>query len=379
MVTMPMLIGQGIDFNAANFTAAMTKAKAEKKLIFVDAYTTWCGPCKHMSAKVFTDSEVGAYFNDYFVNVKIDMEQGEGPNLAKAWEIRGYPTLIFLNGDGEVIHRSMGARPAADFLDLGKAANDPDRQITTMTRRYEAGERSADFLRKYTDAMTSAGLKGFGKIAQQYMDTQSDWTTKDNMQFIFDYADASMDSKLFQYSMEHKAAFRDMVGAKKWDQKIAFAAEQDRTKNGIARDNVDGLKAHFSKYFETEKADQMAMMSYFRQLMYSPDPVEQEKFKAEIQLFLADEPDLGWNFYNATAWQLFEVTTDRDLLKKAKRWTTISMQDQKNSYNTDTHAWILHKLGDTKKAIAYAQESIQLAKAEGSDYSATQKLLDSMR
>jgi len=268
---------------------------------------------------------------------------------------------------------------ASDFLDLGKAANDPDRQITTMTRRYEAGERSADFLRKYTDAMTSAGLKGFGEVAQQYMDTQSDWTTKDNMQFIFDYAEASMDSKLFQYSLEHKDEFRTLVGADKWDGKIAFAAEQDRTKNGIARDNVDGLKAHFNKYFGTEKADQMAMMSYFRQLMYSPDPVEQEKFKAEIQLFLADEPDLGWNFYNATAWQIFEVTSDRDLLKKAKRWTTISMQDQKNSYNTDTHAWILHKLGDTKTAIEYALESIELAKKEGSDYSATQKLLDTMR
>ena len=88
---------QGIDFNTATFKDALKTAKAENKLIFVDAYTTWCGPCKWMAKNVFTDSQVGEYFNDSFVNVKIDMEKGEGPKLAKAWEITGYPTLIFID------------------------------------------------------------------------------------------------------------------------------------------------------------------------------------------------------------------------------------------------------------------------------------------
>jgi thiol-disulfide isomerase/thioredoxin len=373
---MSITFGQGIDFNVNSFEEAIKTAKAENKLIFVDAYTTWCGPCKWMAKNVFTEGKVGDYFNKSFVNFKIDMEKGEGPKLAKAWKITGYPTLIFINKNKEVIHRSMGSRPAEDFIDLGHAANDPERQITTMTKRFEAGERSEDFLWKYTDAMTSAGLKGFSKVAQMYMDTQSDWTSEKNMNFLFDYADATMDSKLFKYTLEHRKAFEALVGEEKFEQKLSYAADIDRSKSGIARDDTEGLKKHYSKYYDIKTAENKAMVSYFNQLMYSPDPVEQEKFKAEIQLFLAGKPDLGWSFYNSAAWQVFEITSDQNLLKKASEWTDISINDTKNSFNTDTQAHILYKLGNLKEARRYALASIEIAKEEGADYSATEVLLE---
>jgi len=224
--------------------------------------------------------------------------------------------------------------------------------------------------------MTSAGLKGFEEVAQLYMDTQSDWTTEENMKFLFDYSDATMDSKLFKYTMDHKDAFISLVGQEKFDQKLNYAADIDRSKSGIAREDVDNLKIHYGKYYDTKTANNKAMMSYFNQLMYSPDLVEQEKFKSEIQLFLADRPDLGWSFYNSVAWQVFEITTDQDLLKKASEWTDISINDEKNSYNTDTQANILYKLGNKKEARRYALASIELAKEEGADYTATQDLLD---
>lgn len=367
---------QGIDFNTATFKDALKTAKAENKLIFVDAYTTWCGPCKWMAKNVFTDSQVGEYFNDSFVNVKIDMEKGEGPKLAKAWEITGYPTLIFIDKKGEVIHRSMGSRPAEDFLDLGHAANDPERQITTMTKRFEAGERDEEFLWKYTDAMTSAGLMGFEEVAQMYMDTQEDWTSEKNMNFLFDYADATMDSKLFKYTLEHQEAFKALVGAEKFEQKLSYAADIDRSKNGIARNDTEGLTAHYSKYYDKNTAKNKAKVSYFKELMYNPDPVQQEKFKAEIQLYLAGKPDLGWSFYNSVAWQVFEITKDRNLLKKASEWAKISINDSKNSFNTDTQAHILYKLGNVKEARKLALASIELAKEEAVDFSATKALLD---
>ncbi|MFT4533789.1 MAG: thiol-disulfide isomerase/thioredoxin [Saprospiraceae bacterium] len=376
IVSLSITFGQGIKFEATSFNEAITTAKAENKLIFVDAYTTWCGPCKWMAKNVFTDPQVGDFYNESFVNVKIDMEKGEGPRLAKSWEITGYPTLIFIDKNGMVIHRSMGSRPAEDFVDLGHAANDPERQITTMTKRFEAGERNEDFLWKYTDAMTSAGLKGFEEVAQMYMDTQSDWTTEKNMKFLFDYADATMDSKLFKYTLDHREAFETLVGKEQFGQKLSYAADIDRSKNGIARDNTEGLKTHYAKYYDDKTAENKAMISYFNQLMYSSDPVEQEKFKAEIQLFLAGKPDLGWSFYNSAAWQVFEITTDQNLLKKASEWTDISINDTKNSFNTDTQAHILYKLGNLKEARRYALSSIEIAKEEGADYSATESLLE---
>ena len=367
---------QGITFETTDFNSALTKAKTENKLIFMDAFTTWCGPCKWMSKNVFTDSNVGEYFNDRFVNMKVDMEKGEGLVLAKKYDVKAYPTLLFINGDGELIHMSTGSRPAEDFLDLGTAANDPNRQFTTMKKRFEGGERSAEFLKLYTDALTSAGMKNFDEVAQMYMDTQTDWTTEDNMSFLFDYSKASLDSKLYKYTLNHKDSFIAHVGEEKFNQKLKYAAEFDRGKSGISRDNVEKLKAHYIKYFDSGQANNLAMMSYMNELMYSQDPVEQEKFKAEIQLFLADRPDVGSNFYNSVAWQIYEISNDKSLLSKAADWAQLSIEGAKNSYNTDTMAALQFKMGNHEKARTYAIESIDLAKKEGNDYSTTEELLN---
>ena len=368
--------GQGISFEETNFQSALDKAKKENKLVFMDAYTTWCGPCKWMSKNVFTDKQVGDYYNDKFVNVKIDMERGEGVDIAKKYEVAAYPSLLYINGDGEVMHRSIGSRPALDFLDLGKAANDPDRQYTTMKKRFDSGERSADFLKMYTDVLTSSGMKDFDDVAQLYMDTQKDWTTEENMNFIFDYSEASLDSRLFKYTVDNRDAFIKLVGKERFDQKVKYAADRDRSKAGIARDDVDKLKEHYAKYVSLEEAYNMSMMSYFNQLMYSPDPVGQEKFIAEIQLFLADTPDLGSRYYNKVAWQVYEISNDKMVLAKAADWAQISIDGKKDSYNTDTMAALLYKLGKMDKARTFALESIELAKEEGNDYSATQDLLN---
>lgn len=367
---------QGISFETSDFQSALDKAKAENKLVFMDAYTTWCGPCKWMSKNVFTDAEVGSYYNDKFINVKIDMEKGEGIDLAKRYEVKAYPTLLFIDGNGDLVHLSRGSRPVEDFVDLGHAANDPNRQYVTMEKRFENGERSAEFLKLYTQALTSAGMKNFDEVAEMYMATQEDWTTEENMKFIFDYSEASMDSKLFNHTLGHKAAFVQLVGEERFNQKIEYAADFDRGKAGIARDDVDKLMEHYAKYFDDGIARNMAMKSYMNTLMYSKDPVDLEKFKAEIQLFLANKPDVGSNFYNSVAWQIYEISDDHNLLKKAAEWTQISIDGAKNSYNTDTMAAIMFKLGNNEKAKAFAEESIALAKKEGNDYSATEDLLN---
>lgn len=370
------LNAQGIVFEKGDFNSAMAKAKAENKLIFMDAYTTWCGPCKWMSKNVFTADNVGSYYNENFINVKIDMEKGEGIDLAKKYEVNAYPTLLYIDGNGDLKHMSIGSRPADDFVDLGKAANDPNRQLMTMKGRFESGERTPEFLKMYTDVLTSAGMKNFDEIAQMYMDTQSDWTTADNMQFIFDYSEASFDSKLFNYTIENKDAFIALVGAEKFDQKISYAAEMDRSKAGIARDDIEKMEAHYKKYFNEEKARNTAMVTYLRQLMYSKDPVAQEKFNAEVQLFLANTPDVDGNFYNSVGWHMYETTTDKALLNKAVEWTAISIEKAKNSFNTDTMAALYYKLGNKEQAEKYALESIELAKKVGNDFSATQELLN---
>lgn len=111
----------GIVFFNGTLKEALVKAKAENKLVFFDAYASWCGPCKAMEKNVFTDKEVGEYFNNKFVSVRIDMEKGEGPELAKHFtSIDGYPSLLFLNNKGNVIKTLLGSRNTDELLGEAK-------------------------------------------------------------------------------------------------------------------------------------------------------------------------------------------------------------------------------------------------------------------
>ncbi len=114
-------------------------AKKQNKLIFLDAYATWCGPCKYLQSNVFTDSKVGDFYNKNFINVKIDMEAGEGPSLSEAFGVTSYPTLFFVNGNGELVHKAIGSMEVSEFLELGTAALDPDKQYFTIKKKIGSG------------------------------------------------------------------------------------------------------------------------------------------------------------------------------------------------------------------------------------------------
>jgi len=73
MFLSPFGNSQGIEFFHGDWKDALAKAESEGKMLFVDAYTTWCGPCKKMASVVFPDPKVGAFFNEQFINIKIDI------------------------------------------------------------------------------------------------------------------------------------------------------------------------------------------------------------------------------------------------------------------------------------------------------------------
>lgn len=113
----------GINFeDDRTFEELLEQAKQEDKLIFVDAYAVWCGPCRMMDRSVFNQEEVGDFYNANFINLKLDVEKDEGPSLASRYRVRAMPTYLFIDGDGEVVHTAMGAMTPNRFLALGEAA-----------------------------------------------------------------------------------------------------------------------------------------------------------------------------------------------------------------------------------------------------------------
>lgn len=112
----------GIAFVSPSWQDALAKAKAEKKLIFLDAYASWCGPCKMLKKQTFPDKAAGDFFNEHFISVAIDMEKGDGPGLAQKYRVSAYPTLIITDADGNPITYTKGFMGPDDLIAFGKDA-----------------------------------------------------------------------------------------------------------------------------------------------------------------------------------------------------------------------------------------------------------------
>lgn len=112
----------GITFSTQQYKQVLAGAKASHKKVFVDAYATWCQPCKALRSTSFKDAKAAAYYNRNFISMSLDVEKGEGAALAKTWEVQGLPTLLILDENGSIIARHVGYLDGNGLLDFAKEA-----------------------------------------------------------------------------------------------------------------------------------------------------------------------------------------------------------------------------------------------------------------
>lgn len=154
------------------WSTVLEQAKKENKMIFLDAYATWCGPCKQMDAETYTNQAVADFYNANFINVKYDMEKGEGAMLADRYYVSAYPNLIFINPDGVMLHKGVGFLDADDFLALAKTAKDPETQFFTLKKK-ALKLTNAQFL-KFAAQATELQDEDFGQISRDFLSAQPD-------------------------------------------------------------------------------------------------------------------------------------------------------------------------------------------------------------
>ena len=179
------LKAEEIPFEKGNLAAAMKKANDSKKILFVECYTTWCGPCKWMAKNVFTDNDVAKFYESNFVNIRLDMEKGEGLDFAKRYEVKVYPTYVFLDGEGVMIHKACGSKEAKEFIKDGMNALDPKRNLSGMQKIFESGERSSTFLKDYLTVLSAANMNA-DKVVNLYIEVsdKKELLTEENCNYL---------------------------------------------------------------------------------------------------------------------------------------------------------------------------------------------------
>lgn len=152
---------EGIRFEKPEWIRVVRKASKEKKLIFVDCYTFWCGPCRELSKNIFPQKVVGDFYNQHFVSVKVDMDKDAMAGvLKKKFTPAAYPTLLFIDAQsGDIVHMVVGGGDAGRILEVGRQALDRDNNLSGLIRQYQAGERGAAFMKDYLKALLAAYQK----------------------------------------------------------------------------------------------------------------------------------------------------------------------------------------------------------------------------
>jgi thioredoxin-related protein len=346
----------GIHFFKGTMAEAQELAAKEHKIIFMDAYTAWCGPCKRMARDVFSNAEVGKFFNKHFINIKVDMEKGEGPRLAGKYRVNSYPTLLFLDEKGDVVHAAKGGRPSDQFLGLGKIALGKNDKSGDYAKEYEEGKRDPNFLKAYAYALLNGGKPNL-KVANEYIKTQKDLSSKENLEFLFDFANEA-DSKIFELAVENKEAIIKLKSAETFKTQLKAACNATIEKSiefkvaSLLNEAKDKMKTADPKY-----AKEYAM---FADIKYAAGTEDVPAYTKFADKYLKKYAKKDAKMLNQYARSVLMQTNEAKLLETAEKWSKQATSIDYNAEYLRTHSAILMKLGRSEEAQKVAAKANEL-------------------
>ncbi|TXF89454.1 DUF255 domain-containing protein [Neolewinella aurantiaca] len=364
---------EGMKFVEMPFQQLLDLAKKERKIIFIDAYTTWCGPCKMMAAKVFPEAKVGEVYNERFINAKFDMEKGEGPGLAQRYSVMAYPTYLFVDGNGDIVHKGIGYIPQEEFLALADAASG-ENSLGVLNKRYDDGDRSEEFLAEYSQVLTKVyEQKKANKVSGEYLDMKEDWSDPATMELLITNP-GELGGKRMNYLTSNADKAMEVAGAGSFVMTMQQAIIGNYMKTNQTR-TLPEVAEIADDYKQYGGSITQRLIDHYTMLRAEQVGDNEAYLPAAVKYYSTYGSDSAMEL-NAVAWNVFESSDNQEYLKQALNWAKQSVELEKGYANMDTLAWLYNKTGNKKMARKTAKEAIELAKAEGQDYSETATILD---
>jgi thioredoxin-related protein len=383
---------KGIKFqNGLTWAQVKQKAKDENKYIFVDCYTTWCGPCKVMATEVFPQPEVSNFFNEKFISIALQFDEtkkddadtkrwrAEVKRIEKEYKVEAYPTYFFFAPDGSLVHTIIGGSDAKTFIARAKESLDTKTQLVNLKKQYAEGNRSPEFLRVFVNVLGMSWDNQITEVINVYLPTQKNLLTKENLQYIARATEKSTDPGfkiVQQYSKEFDAvngigrsrgiivnvAYDEVVlpmvrinGAKVTNGAGMYHYTGDLNKNVNWADVKAKLDAKYS-----QMADEIVAKSKVR---YAMDLDNWPKFVEAVNAYVAKYGDVEHTSQmNTYANEIFLFSDDKKCIEQALGWSkqsiAVSGPEEKDWYLT-TYVNLLYKLGNKNEALAMTDDAIK--------------------
>jgi len=392
----------GIRFeNLPTWNAVLAKAKQEGKYVFVDCFTTWCGPCKRMDKDIYPIDSIGKFFDEHFISIKVQMDSSatadneairswyaDAHQIQREYKVSSFPSYLFFSPDGKLVHRSMAYKDSKNFSILAHNAIDPQKQYYTRLEKFHQGTLAySDMPEVVAIAERLQDTNTAVAVAKTYINSyllelpEKDLYTYGNIVFIGTHLQGSKD-RAFQLFYLHGARVDSAIKTPNYarnsvdlilereeiDQVLYAGSKPFRLRTGEAPD-WNRIERSIKKKYNADYAGRVVLWAKIKWLEYKKDwpqycnnvILKVEKYGPYYKYgpFMILSEDTR---FNSSAWEIFSYSTDRGQLEKALAWSekVIKNTPEPNSEYFDTYANLLYKLGRKEEALAYEEKAIAL-------------------
>jgi thioredoxin-related protein len=362
LITLPVLGQNSVPFVDVSWPEALAKAEREGKMVFLYAHSeTSCAPCRALEKYTFQEEKVVEVLSQSFVPVRLDMDEYPGLVLTEDYDIDILPSLLFIDGKGELVHRSCGAIDGAEILELVKEAQSPDKNSRVLQKEYEAGKRDVAFMEQYmwTLEIACADIEQFLRSHFEDMPV-SEMIREGNWYVIMEYVN-SVYSRAFIQLLENQEAFTAQYGAEDVQSKILDVFEIEYYGLASAGDYIYfGMQSleYLAKQYDFQYKDDFLNTLSFGMAEMTEDWDRYADAAVQFIKPELEDPEL----LQDVCWKFYLFVDDADKLAMALTWSKFLLDNQDpDPALIDIYASLLYRSGNTREAIKYEKEALKMA------------------
>lgn len=384
---------EGIHFeHTLSWAQVKAKAKAEHKYIFMDCYATWCAPCVKMIKELFPKKELGDFFNDKFICVKLQLDKtGKDDDYVKSWYKDAemiqatyippsMPTFFYFSPEGELVHQVPGAEDAAGLIAKSAAALDTSKQYFTLIKKFERSDKKDLEMMKRLAIMSQQVMAkdNARKYATQYIQSQKDLLTEENIRFVNRFASSGKDPG-FNIFLHHAGRVDEVLGkgfAVSRVRQVIFSEELvPRLTNGTVPDWKSMTAAIAAKY----PGHAEPVVSKYKAQFYMVKG-DWPNFQQSVMAYMDKygEEEIEMYTLNVFAGTIYRHATCKAVIPAALGWSKRALAaDSTNPEFLEVYAGLLYRSAQQEEALAVMEKAVSQAK--GSDKEEYGKILEKMK